>query len=119
MNKLSLLSRPKSLIFMFKSSTEYNTTAIYLRFYLLQKKVSELSSSSMVSTLFAFTIVRLVTFSTDKKSKFSQFTVKEIFHNQVNFPQSSTFSAVKQIFHSEGNFQQSKTFLQTKLRKVL
>ena len=41
-------------------------------------------------------------------------TVKEIFHNQGNFPQSRKFSTIDEIFHSCKNFPQTKNFTQSK-----
>ena len=58
----------------------------------------------MVSMLaFVFKIIIFKIFCS-QESKFS--TVKGIFHNQGNFPQSRKFSTIKGIFHSEGNFPQ-------------
>ena len=38
---------------------------------------------------------------------------------KVSFSESRKFSTVKEIFHNQGNFPQSKSFLQTKIKKVL
>ena len=73
---------------------------VILRFYLPQKKTSELSFCSrfkmyvlMVSILpFAVKIIRLITSPAVKK---------------VSFPQSRNFSPVKKLFHNQGTFSQS------------
>ena len=44
--------------------------------------------------------------------KFS--TIKEIFHNQVNFPQSRKFPSVKEISHNQIIFTQLQTFSRKK-----
>ena len=91
MNELLMLPQIKSLVFVLKSSTEYNVDFIF------QKKAVELSFCSrlkryvlMVSTLaFAFKIIRPIIFSAVKK---------------VNFLLSRKFSLIKELVQSQGNF---------------
>ena len=98
MNKILLSSRIKRLIFMLKSSIEYNILPT-------TKKASKLSFWTrlqifvlMVSMLaFDFKIIRPTIFS-----NFS--TVKEFFLDQEIFPQSRNFSLIKEFFHSQGIF---------------
>ena len=93
---------------------------VILRFYLPQKKTSELSFCSrfkmyvlMVSILpFAVKIIRLITSPAVKKVSFPQSKnfspVKKLFHNKGPFPQSRNFFTVVEIFHSQGNFKQKQ-----------
>ena len=82
---------------------------VILRFYLPQKKASELSFCSrfkmyvlMVSMLpFAVKIIRLITSPAVKKVSF---------HNQGIFPQSRNFSTIKDLFHNQGTFPVVKIF---------
>ena len=112
---------------------------VILRFYLPQKKTSELSFCSrfkmyvlMVSILpFAVKIIRLITSPAVKKVSFPQSRnsspVKKLFHNKGPFPQSRYFSSrenfpqsrkfstktiylIKGIFHKQWSFLQSRKF---------
>ena len=95
---------------------------VILRFYLPQKKTSELSFCSrfkmyvlMVSILpFAVKIIRLITSPAVKKVSFPQSRnfspVKKLFHNKGPFPQSRNFFTVVEIFHNQGTFPVVKIF---------
>ena len=109
MNKLLLFSRIKGLIFVLKSSTEYNIDFIYckLSFWYRIK-------------IYVLMVLRLLdlTFFAAKKVSFPQSRkfalTKQFFHNTGMFPQSRTFSTIKEYFHSQGILPQSRNFPTTK-----
>ena len=111
MNKHLLLSRIKGLIFVLKSSTEYNTDFIYSKKgkrskFLLYTQNIYLNGFN-ASTFFK--IVRpTYYFFCSQESTFS--IAKEIFLDQGIFPQPRKFSLIKEISRKQGSFPQQRKF---------
>ena len=125
MNKLFLLSHIKGLIFVLKSSIEYNIDFI-------QRKKGEQTKSllqtqniylSGFNTNICFQNYQTYYFFCSQVSKFS--IVKKIFLDQIIFPQSMKFPWIKEFsrkfstkklflmkesFHKQGGIPQSKKF---------
>ena len=123
MNKLLLLPRIKSLIFVLKFSTEYDIDFIY------NKKVSEQSFCSRFKIyvlmnsmfVFAFLIIRPIIFSAIEKENFPQSrsfsTIKEIFHSKRIFPKSRKFSTIKKFSTVKGLFCNQKIFCKQRSKR--
>ena len=127
-----LLSSIKGLIFVFKSSTEYNTDLIYHKkgrwtkflFYIhVLRFQQQLLLTKLLDQLFSLQSRKQVShsqgtfpqsrnFFTVKELFQSRnfFTVKELVRSQGTSSKSRNFSTIKETFHSCRDFPQSKRF---------
>ena len=114
MNKLLLPSCTKGLIFVLKSSTEYNIDFIHCKLIFCSGiKICVLMVSNWIYNFFCSQESKFFTvfskfFKFPQSRKFS--LIKEFFHGQRIFPQSRNFSTVKKFSHNQGIFPQSRNF---------
>ena len=130
MNKLLLLSGIKDLLFVVKSSTEYNIGFVCCKMdsqtkFLLQTQNVCLNDLELLVQAYYFLCSQKSEIFLDQGTfpqsrNFS--TVKEFFpsqrtsygqgnlHGQETFPQSRNFSTIMETFHTQGTFPQSRNF---------
>ena len=125
MNKLLLLSGIKDLLFVVKSSTEYNIGFVCCKMdsqtkFLLQTQNVCLNDLELLVQAYYFLCSQKSEIFLDQGTfpqsrNFS--TVKELFYNHGNFPHSRNFSSIKELFSSRVNFPQS--FFKKKKKKMI
>ena len=130
MNKLLLLSGIKDLLFVVKSSTEYNIGFVCCKMdsqtkFLLQTQNVCLNDLELLVQAYYFLCSQKSEIFLDQGTfpqsrNFS--TVKEFFpsqrtsygqgnlHGQETFPQSRNFSTIMETFHTQGTFPQSRNY---------